>query len=254
MSDIIIDIKNLVLAFQGTTVLNNINLEIPRGEITAIVGGSGCGKTTLLRCILNLLHPDKGSIKIFGIDITKASIKEMERVKRRWGVMFQHSALFSSLSVLDNVIFPLREFSQLPIRLQQEIAQLKLAFAGLDVMATHKYPSQLSGGMRKRVALARAIALDPELILLDEPTSGLDPHSTKAFDELLLELRDNLGLTVLLVTHDYATLQRVSDRVIFLGAGNVLAYLPIAELRQQSHPLIDEYFNGVDAKSLGKRN
>ena len=253
MSENIIEIRGLTKKFQDTAILNNIDLDIPRGEIIAIVGGSGCGKTTLMRCILHLLQPTAGTIKIFGTDITQASIKELEAVKRRWGVMFQHSALFSSLTVLENVMFPLKEYSKLPPDLQAEIAQLKLAFAGLDVQASHKHPSQLSGGMRKRVALARALALDPELIFLDEPTAGLDPNSTMAFDELVVELRDNLGLTVILITHDFATLKRVSDRVIFLGDGDVLGYAHVDEVQRMEHPLIQAYFSGVTSMSIEKR-
>jgi len=222
-----------------------LDLNIYPEEIVAIVGGSGCGKTTLLRSILMLLQPTDGSVKVFGTNVTDCSRAQAYQVRRRWGVMFQHSALFSSLSVLQNVMFPLREFSDLSYTSQREMALLKIALSGLPVSAAYKFPAELSGGMQKRAALARAMALDPELLFLDEPTAGLDPSSASAFDELIMHLRTSMGLTVVMVTHDLDTLARVTDRVAFLGEGKVLACEPIQTLVKHDHPLIQSYFSSA---------
>lgn len=245
MADTIIEIENLRNVLGGKVVHEDVNLRIERREIIAIIGGSGSGKTTLLRSILTLLTPSGGSIKVFDKDVLRCSLNDLMAVKHRWGVMFQQSALFSSLNVLDNVCFPLREFTKLPAQMRNEIAFLKIALAGLEIEAAFKFPSELSGGMKKRAALARAIALDPELLFLDEPGSGLDPKSAKALDELILHLRDSLGLTVVIITHDYNSLWRIADRVVFLGEGRVLAAEPIAKLVNNPHPLIQDYFAGI---------
>ncbi|MBA2653534.1 MAG: ATP-binding cassette domain-containing protein [Gammaproteobacteria bacterium] len=246
--EVIIKVSDVTLRVNHQDILKDINVDIYKDEIFGIVGQSGCGKTTLLRSILMLDNVSKGSIRIFGKDITRITEKKAIDIQRRWGVMFQQNALFSSLTVLENVLFPLRTQTDLPLTLQKEIAYLKIALAGLPLDAGNKYPSELSGGMAKRAALARAIALDPELLLLDEPGSGLDPHSAQALDQLILDLRKALNLTIIVVTHDLDTLWRVTDRVAFLGEGQILATLPIDKLVKESHPSIKEYFSGQRAE------
>lgn len=244
----IIQITGLQNRLGGKLVHNDLNLNVKRGEIIAIVGASGCGKTTLLRSILMLHKPTAGSIRVFDTEVLGCSEKEAFRINSRWGVMFQSAALFSSLLVWENVIFPLREFTRLPLSVCKEIALLKIGLSGLELEASSKYPSELSGGMRKRAALARSIALDPELVFLDEPTTGLDPKSASDLDELILHLRESLGLTFVIATHDLDSLWRVPDRVVFLGEGRVLAAKPMRELVQESHPVIREYFSSVRAR------
>lgn len=244
MAATLIQISGLKNRLGKQWVHTGLNLTVHQREILAIVGGSGSGKTTLLRSLLMLLRPTAGSIKVFGTELTRCSHSEALAVQHRWGVLFQHSALFSSLTVLENVKFPLRTFTDLPNELQEQIANLKIVMTGLTVDAGAKYPSELSGGMQKRAGLARAIALDPELLILDEPTSGLDPQSANAFDELILHLRDGLGLTVVLVTHDVDSLWKVTDRVAFLGEGKVLAAMPMSKLINHPHPLIQAFFDG----------
>lgn len=246
----VIEISGLCNNFGGQSVHKGLDLTVNKREILAIVGGSGSGKTTLLRSILMLRPPTSGRIKVFGTEITHCSLEQALAVRRRWGVLFQYNALFSSLTILENVLFPLRTFTHLPEGVAKEVAQLKLVMAGLSVEVGSKYPSELSGGMQKRAGLARAISLDPELLILDEPTTGLDPQSAEALDELILQLREGLGLTVVMVTHDLDSLWRVMDRVAFLGEGKVLATLPMPELVKASHPLIQAYFSGY----RGKRN
>lgn len=250
----VIEIKNLKNFLGNAWVQNGLDLTIYQSEIVAIIGPSGVGKTTLLRSILMLQKPTSGSIKVFDINVVNCTEAEALAVQRRWGVMFQSSALFSSLGVLENVMFPLQEVTHLNKSIQKEIALLKIAMAGLELQAANKYPAELSGGMQKRAALARAIALDPELVFLDEPTSGLDPKSAGAMDDLVLHLRETLGLTFVMITHDLDTLWRVPDRVIFLGEGKVLAAMPMAELVQQPHPLIREYFSGARGYDRGNLN
>jgi len=240
----IIEIRDLKNKLGDQWVHSGINLDIHRKEIIAVVGGSGSGKTTLLRNILALLKPTEGSIKIFGIDLLKANTRELASIRNRWGVLFQKSALFSSMTVLDNVLFPLREFTRLPEKFLQEIGLLKIGLVGLPLSSSYKYPSELSGGMQKRAAAARAIALDPELLFLDEPTSGLDPASARELDRLILDLRNSLGLTVILITHDPESLFGITDKVAFLGEGKLLAFSPIKELVKNPHPQIQKYFEG----------
>lgn len=237
----VIDVKNKL---GDTWVHDGLNFTVNRGEIIAIIGSSGCGKTTLLRSILMLHQQTAGQIKVFGVDTVEATHQELVSVRKRWGVMFQAAALFSSLTLLENIVFPMNELTDLNRKLKKELAMLKLQLAGLDKAAALKFPSELSGGMKKRAALARAIALDPELLFLDEPTAGLDPKSAGELDSLVLELRKNLGLTFVMVTHDLDTLWRVPDRVLFMGDGKVLAYTTMAEMVKQTHPLIVEYFSG----------
>jgi phospholipid/cholesterol/gamma-HCH transport system ATP-binding protein len=245
----IIEIKNVKIKLGGDWVHKDINLTINRGEIIAIVGGSGSGKTTLLREMLMLQRPDSGSIKIFGKEIINASHETQSAIQQRWGVLFQQNALFSALTLLENTAFPLIEHTKLDKKTIRELAALKIALTGLPVDATVKYPSELSGGMQKRAALARAIVLDPELIFLDEPTAGLDPDSAGGLDELILDLQSTMGLTVVIITHDLDTLWQITDRVAFLGEGKVLCVDSMANLIKNPHPLIQEFFKGARGRT-----
>lgn len=241
----VIEIKQISNRLGGHWIHRDLDLTIYRHDIMAIVGSSGSGKTTLLRNILKLLTPVAGTVTVLGTDITHCHTSEATDIRQRWGVMFQHSALFSSLTVLENVLFPLREFTDLSEGLLREIALLKIALTGLPLSAADKLPSELSGGMQKRAAMARAIALDPELLFLDEPTAGLDPNSANGLDELILHLRDTLGLTIVIITHDLDTLWHITDRVAFLGEGKVLAYDTMLALADHPHPLVKSYFGGI---------
>lgn len=243
-AEAIIEIKNLRNYLGGRCVHDGLNLTVHRGEIIGIIGASGCGKTTLLRSILRLQRFSSGTIRVFGQDLARCSTTALLAIQQRWGVMFQGGALFGGLSILENIALPLQTYTDLPEPLLRELALTKIAFSGLELEAALKYPSELSGGMVKRAAVARAIALDPEIIFLDEPTAGLDPKSAGDLDALVLELRKRLGLTIVMVTHDLDTLWRVPDRVIFLGEGQVLADAPIDQLAQHPHPLIQRYFSG----------
>lgn len=244
VSENIIEVQHLKNYLGRQWVHTDVNLTIKKGEIVAIIGGSGCGKTTLLRSILQLITPTAGTIFVFGINVMTANEEQLLFVQKRWSVMFQSGALFSSLTVLENVMYVLNEYSTLSFPAKKELAKLKIALSGLELDASIKYPAELSGGMKKRAALARAIALDPELIFLDEPTSGLDPKSAGGLDDLLLEMRKNLGLTFVIVTHDLDTLWYVPDRVLFLGEGKVLAFEPMEKLHKNPHPAIRSYFSG----------
>jgi phospholipid/cholesterol/gamma-HCH transport system ATP-binding protein len=245
----IIEIENLRNYLGGQWVHNGLNLTVSQAEIIAIIGDSGCGKTTLFRSILMLRQYTEGAIRVFGVDTSQASRKEKLMVQQRWGVMFQGGALFSSLTLLENVMFPLHEFTALSHQEARKIAYLKIAMSGLTRSDAVKYPAELSGGMRKRAALARALALDPELVFLDEPTAGLDPKAAEGLDHLILSLRDMLGLTFVMVTHDLDTLWRVPDRVVYLGEGKVLAAEPMPQLIQQENPLIRRYFSGLRSQN-----
>ncbi len=240
----IIEVRNLVNRFGDQTVHDGLDLTVERGEIIGVVGGSGTGKTVLMRSILGLQSFTSGDVSIFGKPVTGLAEKEELEVRRRFGVLFQNGALFSTLTVAENVQVPLREFHNMTPELMDEIAGYKIGLAGLGPEAGPKYPSELSGGMRKRAALARALALDPRLLFLDEPTAGLDPIGAQAFDRLILELRDALGLTVFLITHDLDTLYTICDRVAVLADKKVLAAAPIADLLEIDHPWIQEYFKG----------
>jgi phospholipid/cholesterol/gamma-HCH transport system ATP-binding protein len=238
----IIEITNLKSYLGNTWVHNNLNLTINRGEVLGIVGGSGSGKTTLLRELLMLQRPTAGSIRIFDYEMTTASAKMLLAVQRRWGVLFQQSALFSSLTVLENTSFPLLEHTKLDPEMMRQLALLKIMMAGLPISSAVKYPAELSGGMQRRAALARAIVLDPELLFLDEPTAGLDPNNVAAFDKLILDLQSTMGLTIVIISHDIDSLRRMTNRVAFLGEGKVLCVAPLAELIKNPHPLIQDFF------------
>lgn len=242
--DAVIDIRGLNTRFGSAVVHENVNLSVRRGEIFALVGASGCGKSTLLRETLVLLRPLSGSIRVFGREVVGLNDEQALPLRRRWGVMFERGALFSALTVAENVGMVLREHTPLGPGLIREIAELKIALTGLPADAGAKYPSELSGGMRKRAALARAIALDPELLLLDEPTAGLDPLSASGIDELVRQMRDALGLTIMMVTHDLDLLWRAADRVAVLGDGHILGTGTMHELSGSADPLIREYFYG----------
>ena len=238
-------IKGLRNSFGDQVVHEGLDLKVRRGEILGVVGGSGTGKSVLMRSIIGLQIPDEGTIEVFGHDITEADPDETIGVRNRWGVLFQGGALFSTLTVGENVEVPLKQFyPELDPELKHEIARYKVVLSGLPEDATAKYPSELSGGMKKRAGLARALALDPELLFLDEPTAGLDPIGAARFDELTRELADTLGLTVFLITHDLDTLYSICDRVAVLADGKVIAVGPIPELMEADHPWIQEYFNG----------
>jgi phospholipid/cholesterol/gamma-HCH transport system ATP-binding protein len=240
----VISVRDLTVGFDGTDVLDGVNLDVFRGEILGFVGGSGAGKSVLMRTIIGLLPKREGTIEVFGVDLAASGEAERRRVEQRWGVLFQHGALFSSLNVLQNVQFPIREYLKLSPRLIEEIALAKLEMVGLKPDVRKKYPSELSGGMIKRVALARALALDPDVVFLDEPTSGLDPIGAAEFDELIHTLQQTLGLSVFMVTHDLDSLHAISSRIAVLSEGRVIATGPIDTMLASEHPWLKSYFRG----------
>lgn len=242
--DRIISIRGLRNAFGEQVVHDNLDLDVKRGEILGVVGGSGTGKSVLMRSIIGLQTPEEGAIHVLGEDMVGRDELEAKNIRRRWGILFQAGALFSTLTVAENVQVPLREYFHLEPKLMDEIASYKIAMAGLPADAGPKYPSELSGGMVKRAGLARALALDPDLLFLDEPTAGLDPIAAQRFDELILSLREKLGLTVFLITHDLDTLYAICDRVAVLADRKVVAAGTIEQLLALDHPWIQEYFNG----------
>ncbi len=243
-NDLVVEIAGLNTRFGEAVVHENVDLSVRRGEVFALVGGSGCGKSTLLREVILLQPPVSGSIRVFGQEVVGLSDEQALPLRRRWGVVFERGALFSSLTVTENVGMVMREHTRLSPRLIDEMVAIKIALTGLPADAGAKYPNELSGGMRKRAALARALALDPELLFLDEPTAGLDPLSASGIDELVRSLRDALGLTIMLVTHDLDLLWRAADRVAVLGQGQVVGVGTMTELAELSDPLIHEYFYG----------
>jgi phospholipid/cholesterol/gamma-HCH transport system ATP-binding protein len=245
MKNTIIEIKDLKIRLGNDWIHKGINLSVQAGEIIGIVGKSGSGKTTLMREILMLQRPDSGSIRVFNHELMTASSDELKKIEHRWGVLFQQNALFSSLTLQENIEFPLREYADdLPADMCEELALQKITSVGLDLSACNKYPAELSGGMQKRAGLARALVLDPELLFLDEPTAALDPDSAASLDELILDMQQALGLTVVIVTHDLDTLWRITDRVVFLYQGKVLCVDPIEDLVKNPHEAIQEFFNG----------
>ena len=240
----VIEIHDLSTRFGDAVVHDGVNMAVRRGEIFALVGGSGSGKSTLLREIILLEAPVSGSIQVFGQEVVGLSDEQALPLRRRWGVMFERGALFSSLTVTGNVGMVLQEHTRLSERLITEIAAVKIALTGLPADAGPKFPNELSGGMRKRASLARALALDPELLFLDEPTAGLDPLSASGIDELVRNLRDSLGLTIMMVTHDLDLLWRAADRVAVLGKGHIVGVGTMIELSRSDDPLIRQYFYG----------
>jgi len=236
-----IKVKNLSTAFGKKIVHDNISLEIKDGEIFGILGGSGSGKTTLLRQIIMLDHIQKGEIDILGHNISKLKYKQRDFIKKQWGVLFQFGALFSSLNVLENIGFLLKENSKLPQTLIDDIAYTKLKMVGLDPDVGRLYPEELSGGMKKRVAIARSLALDPKILFLDEPTSGLDPVSAIAFDNLILELRDMLDITVVVITHELNTIKTVLDRFSIIYHGDLIMTGNYNDALKQNNDIIDKF-------------
>ncbi len=246
----VIRIEGLYNRFGSLSVHENLNMEVNKGEMIALVGGSGSGKTTLLRGIIMLLPPTQGQIYLFDQPVWGKDARQ-NSLRKRFGMLFQGGALFSSLTVMENIIVPLKEHYSLPMDEMVMLAELKIALAGLPAHAAHKYPRQLSGGMLKRAALARSLALDPELLFLDEPTAGLDPISASAFDELMVQLKTSLGLTIVMVTHDLDSLWATTDRVAFLGERRLLAYESMSALMKNPHPLIQNYFEGPRGRAAG---
>lgn len=249
----VINVRDLVVAFGSRAVLDGVTFDVRKGEVFGFVGGSGSGKSVLLRTIIGLLPRRSGSIEVLGTRLDTATDEARRQIERRWGVLFQQGALFSSLTALQNVQFPMVEYLDLPQRLMDEMAAAKLDMVGLRRADHHKMPSELSGGMTKRVALARALALDPELVFLDEPTSGLDPIAAGDFDALIRTLQQTLGLTVFMITHDLESLKTICDRVGALADGKVVATGSIETMLQNDHPWVQEYFRGRRATALFSR-
>jgi phospholipid/cholesterol/gamma-HCH transport system ATP-binding protein len=246
--DPIIDVQDLRVRLRKKWVLDGLNLSIYPGEIVAIVGGSGEGKSTLLRSLIRLQPFKSGSIHILGQDITTLSKAAKIQLQQRWGMLFQQSALFGSMTVMDNVLFPMQKHTNLDNAFMRELALLKIMMTGLEPEAAIKYPAELSGGMQKRAALARALALDPNILFLDEPTAGLDPQSAAGLDDLVLNLRASLKLTIVIVTHDLDTLWHVPDKVAFLDQGKLIALDKIEHLVKHPAPAIQAYFKGPRAR------
>lgn len=240
----IVQIQDLWTQFDQVVVHENLNLTIAPGEIVSLVGGSGAGKTVLLREMLGLQQPTQGSVRIFGEDINQESTERLQRLRNRWGMLFQHGALFSALSVFNNVAQPMRELRTLPEELIRDAVLLKLQMAGIEPEHAPKMPSDLSGGMIKRVALARALALEPELLFLDEPTAGLDPAASESFVDLIRSLHQEMHLTVVMVTHDLDTLFALSTHIAVLAEKHIIAYGTPAAVLSVQHPFIKEFFLG----------
>ena len=239
-----IRVRGLRSSFGDNLVHDGLDLQVRKGEIFGLVGGSGAGKSVLLNTLIGLRRPDAGEVEVLGVDVVRAPEPDRHELERRWGVLFQSGALFSALTVRENVAAPLREHTRLPRTVVDELADLKIALTGLPPFSGGLRPAELSGGMRKRAGLARALAMDPELLFLDEPTAGLDPIGAQQFDQLILELSDALGLTVFMITHDLDTLYAVCDRVGVIADKKVVASAPVAELETSDHPWIREYFLG----------
>lgn len=249
--DLVIRVRDLVVGFGERNVIDGFDLDVRRGEILGVVGPSGAGKSVTLRAVIGLLPKRAGTVEVFGVDMEAATSKERLSVERRWGVLFQQGALFSSLTVQQNVEMPLREHTDLSASIRQEIARLKIDMVGLKPEAASLYPAELSGGMIKRAALARALSLDPDIVFLDEPTAGLDPIGANAFDRLIMTLKDTLGLTVYMVTHDLDSLATACDRIAALKGGKLLAVGPMSEMVKNEDPWMRDYFRGERARAAG---
>jgi phospholipid/cholesterol/gamma-HCH transport system ATP-binding protein len=247
-----IEVRGLVSAFGDQVIHDHLDLTVNSGEVLGVVGGSGAGKSVLLNTIIGLKQPDGGVVKVFGQDINRSSDGQMGLIERRWGVLFQNGALFSNLTVRENVAAPFFEHTSMARADIYELADLKIGLTGLPPHAGDLKPAELSGGMRKRAALARALALDPDLLFLDEPTSGLDPISAGAFDELIGDLSESLGLTVFMITHDLDSLYAICDRVAVIADKKVVASGTIPELKKSPHPWIQEYFNGPRGRAAAQ--
>ncbi len=251
--DIVLSVRGVTVAFGDKVILEDLSLHLRRGEILGFVGASGSGKSVLLRTVLGLNKKQAGTIELFGLDIDSVSDEQRLRVDMRLGVLFQHGALFSALTVLENIQVPMREYLDLPQSLMDELARLKIGLVGLAVDAAGKYPSELSGGMIKRAALARALALDPDIVFLDEPTSGLDPIGAADFDDLVVKLRDTMGLTVYMVTHDLDSLHSACDRIAVLGDRRVLIQGTLRDMLEFDEPWVESYFRGKRARVVQSR-
>jgi phospholipid/cholesterol/gamma-HCH transport system ATP-binding protein len=249
-ASIAIRVRDLVVGFGRQVVLDHLSLDVRKGEILGLVGASGGGKSVLMRTIIGLIPRRSGTIEVMGVAVGGAQERNTQNVAGRWGILFQQGALFSSLTVRQNIQFPLRENLDISQSLMDEIATAKLEMVGLTADDGEKFPAELSGGMTKRVALARALALDPAIVFLDEPTSGLDPISAGDFDALIKTLQKTLGLTVFMVTHDLASLNTVCDRVAALADGKIVAVGPMRELLQSEHPWVKAYFHGKRSQML----
>ncbi len=245
----LLDVQHLAVELNEREILKDVSFELNRGELVGVVGASGTGKSVLTRAILGLVPKTRGRIVILQADMDQLDYSEQRVVEQRLGVMFQHGALFSSLTVKQNVQVPMREYLDLSPKLMDELAILKIQMVGLTADAAEKFPSELSGGMIKRAALARALALDPDIVFLDEPTSGLDPIGAGEFDELMMTLQESLGLTVFMVTHDLDSIYTTCDRVIALGEGKVIADGPISAMLASEHPWLKSYFHGKRGRS-----
>jgi phospholipid/cholesterol/gamma-HCH transport system ATP-binding protein len=239
-----IEVRGLCSNFGDHIIHENLDLTIKRGDVVGVVGGSGTGKSVLLNSIIGLKRPEGGTVRIFGVELEHATRRKWTAIERRWGVLFQQGALWSNLTVKENVAAPLFEHTDMGAKEIGELADLKIALAGLPALSGALKPSELSGGMIKRASLARALALDPELLFLDEPTSGLDPISAGAFDELIRDLSDSLDLTVFMITHDLDSLYTITDQVAVLADKHVIVQAPVRELEHYDHPWIREYFGG----------
>jgi len=238
-----IEAKNIVTRFGQSVIHDDVNFKIQKGEIFGLLGGSGSGKTTLLREMIMLQKTSGGQMLVLGTDVMKISSKMAQKLRQKWGVLFQFGALFTSLTILENVMIAMREYTNLPNWIIEESALMKLSMVGLPPKVAYMYPSELSGGMKKRAGLARALALDPKLLFLDEPTSGLDPYSARAFDDLILTLRDTLGITVVMVTHDKDTMTNVLDRFIILGNRKVMFEGDMTLLKQTTNDELKKFLS-----------
>jgi phospholipid/cholesterol/gamma-HCH transport system ATP-binding protein len=247
--EIVIKVRDITVGFNDKLVLDHLDLDVYRGEILGFVGGSGAGKSVLMRTILGLLPRLEGTIEVLGVDMVAADDDTRRSVERRWGILFQNGALFSSLTVRENLQFPVREYLDLPERLMDELVVAKLEMVGLKPDVRNMFPSELSGGMTKRVALARALALDPEIVFLDEPTSGLDPIGAAEFDTLVATLQRTLGLTVYMVTHDLDSLHTVCDRIAVLADGKVIVAGTMDTMLASEHPWLKAYFRGKRSRA-----
>lgn len=252
-SETLIEVRDVKVAFGETVVLDGLSLDVHRGEILGFVGASGSGKSVLLRTILGLTPKQAGAISVLGTDLSDASPSDKIDVDMRMGVLFQHGALFSAMTVLENVMVPMREYLDLSPRLMDELARFKLSLVGLKQDSAGLFPSQLSGGMIKRAGLARALALDPDIVFLDEPTSGLDPIGAANFDELIVNLRDTLGLTVYMVTHDLDSLLSACDRIAVLGNKKILLQGTARDMLASEDEWIKSYFRGKRARMIARQ-
>ena len=250
--ELMIEVRGLLSQFGDRVIHENLDLELERGEVLGVVGGSGSGKTVLLNSIIGLKEPDGGTVKVLGYDRATMTEAEEADIERRTGILFQQGALFSALSVIENVASPLVEHTRLPKEVIRELAEMKIAMVGLKPESHHLKPAELSGGMRKRVGLARALALDPELLFLDEPTAGLDPIGAGAFDELIRRLADDLGLSVFMITHDLDSLYAITDKVAVVADKRIVAKATVRELEHSEHPWIREYFLGPRGRAADR--